>query len=281
MNMLNKKKIFQSLFYYFLLICVVIWSIIPIYFVVSSSFKIPRDIFGYPPSIIPVETTLSNYVNLFIDSPEFMPAIRNSGIVALSSMLLTIVICLPAAYVFSRYKQSLFRQIAILLIAIRMFPPLVISVPLFPILNQLKLSDNQIILIILYTTFEVSIITLILKSFIDSIPFEVEEAAYIDGARMDQVFFYMILPLSKPVLVGISILVGTYAWNEFQFAFLFTSVNAKTTPVLIGEMVGALTGIQWGILFAASVVQFIPALLFLWIIQNQLIHGMAVGAIKG
>lgn len=120
-----------------------------------------------------------------------------------------------------------------------------------------------------------------MKAFIDSIPMEIEEAAYVDGATMIQVFTRIVFPLSRPILVGAAILVGSYAWNEFQFAFLFTSTNARTTPVLITEMQGALTGVQWGNVFAASVVQFLPALVFLWIIQNQLVRGMVSGATKG
>jgi len=275
------KRFVSNLPYWILLALVVIWSVVPIYFVISSSFKIPREIFGYPPTFIPIETTLSNYSRLFEDHPEFLRALRNSGIVAAGSMLLTITFCLPTAYVFSRYKSSLFRRGAIMMIAVRMFPPIIISIPLFPILNQLKLADSHITLITLYTTFQVTIITLILKSYLDGIPIEIEESAYIDGATMFQMFTRIILPLSRPILVGTAILVGSYAWNEFQFAFLFTSTRAQTTPVVIGNMVGALTGVQWGTVFAASVVQFVPVLLFLWLIQNQLVRGMTSGAVKG
>lgn len=267
--------------YWVMLLVVVLWSIIPIYFVITSSVKIPREIFGFPPTLVPAEATLTNFTRLFEDWPQFLEALRNSAIIALFTVLLTICVCTPAAYAFSRYKTPIFRRSAMALIAIRMFPPLIVSVPLFPILNELRLADSHITLILLYATFQVSIITLIMKGFIDGIPIEIEEAAYVDGATMFQVFIKIVLPLSRPVLVAVAILVGSYAWNEFQFAFLFTSTSARTTPVLISEMVGALTGVQWGNVFAASVVQFIPALLFLWFVQNQLIHGMTSGATKG
>jgi multiple sugar transport system permease protein len=267
--------------YWVLLAIVVLWSILPIYFAISSSLKIPKEIFGYPPSYFPQQSTLSNFQRLFKEVPEFPRALRNSAIVTGFAMLLTITVCLPAAYAFSRYKERPFQRSAIMLIAIRMFPPLIISVPLFPILNELNLSDNYITLVLLYTTFQATIITLIMKSYIDSIPIEVEEAAYVDGATMFQVFARIILPLARPVIVATAIMVGSYAWNEFQFAFLFTSTKARTAPVLIAEMVGSLTGVQWGNVFAASVVQFLPALLFLWIIQGQLIRGLTSGSIKG
>lgn len=281
MSKFNMQKFLSNLPYWIVLIVIVVWSIIPIYFVVTSAFKIPREIFGFPPTYFPKEFTVNNFPNLLEDWPEFLIAIKNSTIITLLTVLLTICVCLPAAYAFSRFKSSLFRRSAIILVTIRMFPPLIISVPLFPILSELRLADNHLTLVVLYTTFQATIITLIIKGFIDGIPIEIEEAAYVDGATMFQVFLKIILPLSRPVIVGASILVGSYAWNEFQFGFLFTSTNARTTPVLIGEMVGALTGVQWGNVFAASVIQFIPALIFLWFIQNQLIRGLTSGATKG
>ena len=275
------RKLLSNLPYWVLLAIVVLWSIVPIYFAVSSALKVPKEIFGFPPTFVPTEVTLDNFARLFDEVPEFVRALKNSALVAGFSMILTISICLPAAYAFSRYQSPLFRRSAIILIAIRMFPPLVISVPLFPILNELQLSDSHITLILLYTTFQATIITLIMKSFIDGIPIEIEEAAYVDGATMAQVFVRIILPLARPVIVATAIMVGSYAWNEFQFGFLFTSTDARTAPVLIAEMVGSLTGVQWGNVFAASVVQFLPALLFLWFIQNQLIRGLTIGATKG
>lgn len=276
-----KQRILSALPYWILLAIVVLWSVIPIYVVISSSIKIPREIFGYPPTFIPASPTLSNFQRLFEDWPQFTRALRNSGLIAVWTMILTISICLPAAYAFSRYKFPLLRRSAIMLIAVRMFPPLIISVPLFPLLNQLKLADRHITLIVLYITFQLTIITWSMKGFIDGIPREIEEAAFVDGATLSQVFGRIILPLTRPVIVGAAILVGSYAWNEFQFAFLFTSTTARTTPVLIAEMVGTLTGVQWGNVFAASVVQFLTALIFLWLIQRQLIRGLTSGSTKG
>jgi multiple sugar transport system permease protein len=162
-----------------------------------------------------------------------------------------------------------------------MFPPIIITIPLFPILNQLSLTDNHLTLVVLYTAFQVTITTWIMKAYIDSIPHEIEEAAFVDGATMWQVFTRILLPLSRPVLVATAIMAGTGVWNDFQFGFLFTSTQARTAPVLIGDMVGSLTGVAWGNVFAASVLQFLPALIFLWLIQNQLIRGMTSGSIKG
>ena len=271
----HEKYIFSIL-----LVSVVIWSIFPIYMVLTSSFKVPVEIFGYPPTFFPNNLYIYNFINLFNETPQFLKSLINSGIISFFTMLLTVIVCLPAAYTFSRNKSSFVKKSAIFIIAIRMFPPLIISVPLYPVLNKLNLTDKHIVLILLYTTFEITIITLIMKSFIDSIPIEIEEAARLDGANISAIFLYIILPLSKPIIVTATILVGSYAWNDFQFGFLFTSSEARTTPVLIAEMVGSLTGVQWGNVFAACVIQFLPPLVFLWFIQKYLIYGLTSGSIR-
>lgn len=277
----RRNKFLTNLPYWLLLGLIVVWSAAPIYVVIMSAFKLPRDIFAYPPTLIPPQWTLQNFIRLFGAWPEFTGALLNSLVVAFVTVLLTLLVSLPAAYAFSRFRAGILRQSAILIIAIRMFPPLIISVPLFPILRELNMADNHLTLVLLYATFEVTMITWIMKGFIDGIPREIEEAAYVDGATLFQVFRLIIIPLARPVLVAAAILTGTYAWNEFQFAFLFTSSNARTAPVVIAEMVGALTGVQWGNVFAGSVVQFLPALIFLLLIQNYLIRGMTSGSLKG
>lgn len=264
-----------------LLILVVLWSIGPIYIVLSSALKLPKDIFSYPPSFWPHAPTLENFVTLFHDWPTFPHALGNSAVVALGTVVVTVTMSLLAAFAFSRFRSRTLRRGAVGMIAVRMFPPIIISIPLFPMLNAIGLADTRITLIMLYSTFQVTMITWIMKGFIDSIPMELEEAALVDGASGLGVFVRVILPLCAPVIVAAAILSGSYAWNEFQFGFLFTATRAETTPVLIHQMLGSLTGVQWGNVFAGSVVQFVPALLFLWSVQRYLIRGMTAGAVKG
>lgn len=277
----SRHKFRSNLPYWVLLMIIIFWSAVPIYIVFMSAFKVPRDIFGFPPTLFPPAPTFENFTRLFTGWPEFTRALLNSGIITVGSVVLTLVICLPAAYAFSRYRVGILRRSALFIIAVRMFPPLIISVPLFPVLSELNLADSHITLVLLYTTFQVTMITWIMKGFIDGIPREIEEAAIVDGATLWQIFRLILIPLTRPVLVASAIMTGTYAWNEFQFAFLFTSTSARTAPVIIGEMTGSLTGVQWGDVFAGSVVQFIPALIFLWLIQNHLIRGMTSGSLKG
>ena len=167
------------------------------------------------------------------------------------------------------------------MIFIRLIPPIVITLPLFPAVNVLGLNDTHVVLIVLYATFFVSLGTLVMRTFIDQIPREVDEAAFIDGATRGQILRRLIFPLSAQGMVAVAVFVIVYAWNEFLFAFMFTTTRAKTAPLVISEMIGAAEGVEWGVLFAASTVQLLPVLLFVVLAQKHLVAGLTAGATKG
>ena len=147
--------------------------------------------------------------------------------------------------------------------------------------NALGLNDTHLILIILYATFFVSLGTLVMRTFIDQIPRELDEAASVDGASRSQIIRKIVLPLSAQGMIAVAVFVIVFAWNEFLFAFIFTATRAKTAPLVISEMIGAVEGVEWGVLFAASTVQLIPVLLFVVLAQKHLIAGLTAGATKG
>lgn len=257
-----------------LLIIAIIWSFFPILLIVTSSFTSPDKLFSFPPTILS-KPTLVNYSNLLIEWPKFFDSLINSVITTIGAVILTAVVCLPAAYSLSRYKNKFTYSCGMLGIIIRMFPPIIITIPLFPILQQTGLVDNSLVLIFLYTSFYLSLGQWVLKNFIDTIPIEFEEAAAIEGASNKWTFFKIIVPLSSSGVVSISILVAIFAWNEFMFAFLFTSYKAVTAPVVLNEMLGAMFGVSWGPLFAATTLQLVPILIFIWLVQKLLVSGMA------
>jgi multiple sugar transport system permease protein len=120
-----------------------------------------------------------------------------------------------------------------------------------------------------------------MKAFIDQLPIELEEAAAIDGSSQWQTLWHIILPLSHAGLIATAVFIMVFAWNDFLFAFIFTAVDAKTAPVVISEMVGAIDGVDWGILFAAATLQLLPILVFVLLVQKYLIAGLSAGASKG
>jgi len=264
------------------LLLITIWCFGPILIILFSSFKPEKEIFTYVPHLL-FHPVIDNYTALIRDWPSFWIALKNSLIVVTGSSALVILASLPAAYSYSRMKAKGLSVTALFIIAVRMFPPIVITIPLYPLFQRFGLIDTPLALILVYSAFQVSLSTWILKSFIDSVPRELEEAAWVDGCTRSQSFVRIVMPVIAPGLVAATIFVCLFAWNDFMFALLFTGTNAKTTPVLISEMLGAVGegGINWGTVFAAASIQLLPILTFIWIIQKRLVQGMTIGAVKG
>lgn len=259
----------------------VIWSAFPIFMVVSSSFKTPIDIFAFPPKFIDFTPTLDNYRMLFRAWPQFVEGLWNSLIVTVGATVLTGVVSLAAGYAYSRFKSRWLTLSAFSMIFLRMLPPVVVTIPLFPVVNQFRLNDTHALLILLYAAFFVSLSTWILKTFIDQIPRELEEAAEVEGATLFQRLTRIILPLSVHGMVAACVFVVVFAWNEYMFALIFTSSEAKTAPLVLAEITGTLEGVQWGVLFAAASVQLAPILVFVLIVQKYIVIGLTAGAVKG
>ena len=258
----------------------VIWSGFPIFLVVMSSFKDVREIFAVPPTFI-FTPTLDSYRRLGQLWPAFYPNMLNSLIITTGATLLTVVVTSMAGYVYARYSSRFLTGSAFFMIFVRMFPPIIITLPLFPVVNLLGLSDTHFLLIVLYATFFVSLGTWIMRAFIEQIPRELEEAAFVDGANLLQTLARVILPLAAQGIVASSIFVLVFSWNEFIFALIFTTRSAKTAPLIISEMLSTADGVEWGILFAAATIQLAPVLAFVIAVQRYVVAGLQAGAVKG
>jgi multiple sugar transport system permease protein len=277
---MKARKITKAGGKYLLLALILLWSGAPILMVVLSSFKDARFIFEFPPKIF-FKPTFENYTYLAQTWPEFFASLWNSTIVTVGSALLTVVVSFFAGYAYSRFHSRRLTVSAFFLLVIRMFPPIIITIPLYPIIRALNLFDKHITLVLFYSAFYVSLGTWLMKSFMDQIPKELEEAAYIDGATMPQILGKIIFPLALHGIMATATFVIIYAWKEYLFAMLFTTTRAKTAPLIIGEMLGSVTGVQWGSLFAAATIQLIPILAYIYFAQNVLIEGATVGSVKG
>ena len=257
----------------------VAWSAIPIALVVLSSFKQPSQIFEVPPSLL-FTPTLDNYRTLWSERPEFFRALGNSLAITLGALAVTLVASTLAGYVYARFRSRFLSGSAFGLLAVRMLPPIIVTIPLFPVVNALRMNDTHVLLILLYAAFYVSLGTWIMRSFVAQLPIELEEAAAVDGATLLQILTRVILPLVVPGLIAVAIFVVVFAWNEYVFALIFTTRHAKTAPVIIGEMLGTVEGVQWGVIFAAATVQLVPVLVLVIALQRYLVAGLTAGAVK-
>ena len=261
-------------------VVILCWSLAPILFMVMASFKPGQDIFAVPPhwSFTP---TLQHYAALWAKWQNFFRGLFNSLVVTAGATILVVVASTTAGFAYSRIRTPLLQRSATFLIVVRLLPPIVVTLPLFGVVNVLGLNDTHLILILLYATFFVSLGTILMRTFIDQIPYELDEAAMMDGANRSRILWSIIRPLARQGMLAVSVFVIVYAWNEFLFAFIFTSTKAKTAPLVISEMLGSLDGVDWGVLFAASTVQLVPILLFVMLMQKHLVAGLTGGAVKG
>jgi multiple sugar transport system permease protein len=259
---------------------IVLWSGLPIFLIVLYSVTPERDIFAFPPKLA-IVPTLSHYATLWHQWDNFFPTLWNSLLVACGATLLAAAVSFLAGYAYSRYRSQLLAASALYLIAVRLLPPIVVTLPLFPLADHLHLSDTRTLLIVLYAAFWVSLFTMIMKTFIDQVPRELDEAAVMDGATQMQTLRRVILPLTRQGLVAGGLFVFVYSWNEFLFALIFTTQHAKTAPLVLSEVMGAVDGTEWGVLFSAVTIQIVPVVVLVALLQRLLIAGLTAGAVKG
>ncbi len=275
------KKSFIVLKYLILSVITFVF-IFPIFWLVSTSFKNPIDIFAYPPIFIPSTPTLDHYAVLFGEA-EILKYIVNSVVVAVSTTLFALVVGTLSAYALARFQlpYQLNERLSFWVLSTRMFPPIVTIIPLFAMMRALHLVNTRIGLVIAYAAFNLPFVVWMMRGFFVEIPKELEEAAMVDGASRMMAFRRIVLPIAKPGLVATAIFTMIMSWNEFMFALILSQTrSAATLPIGIASRVTQYE-IQWGPMSAGGVIAVVPVLVFAFIVQRHLVRGMSFGAIKG
>ncbi len=186
----------------------------------------------------------------------------------------------PGAYALSRTAMRREKSLSLLILSSRMAPPIAFTIPYFLVYRHLALLDTLTGLIIIYLTFNISLVVWLMRSFFDATPRSLEEAAWIDGATLWQGFTRIILPLSGPGLAATAILCFLYSWNDFFFALILTRTEAMTAPVAVVNFMNY-EGWEWGKIAAGGTMVMLPVLIFSILVRKFLIQGMTAGAIKG
>lgn len=255
--------------------------IIPIIWIVVSSFKPKASAllgYGVGQILFFFTPTLDAYQRVL--SGPFIDDLVHSLIVAIATVLVCLGLGIPAAYKLARVKNSFTRNLSAWIISTRMAPPFALSLAFFIFMTRiLPLYDTVFSLIIAYLAFNLSLAIWILMGYFEDIPVELERAALVDGATRFQALRRIILPLSRPAITTVSIIVFLFSWNEFLFAFLLTSNAARTVPVFIANFVGIVV-IDWPAMTAISTMFMFPALIFLIFAQKYIVKGLTMGALK-
>ena len=248
-------------------------SIFPLIVMISTSFKTSQEVYITPPTILPLAPTIQNYFDIWTVAP-LTTFFRNSMIIGLGSTLLALFLAIPAAYALTRFRFRGRHFYQLVLLGIQMFPPIVIILGIFRVVAGLNMVDSLTTVVLLNAIFSLSFSIWMLSGYFATIPPEIEEAAMMDGNSRIGAMFNMVLPLSWPGLVAVTIFGFMNGWNEFLFALTFIR-SQDNLPLTIGlfKFVTRFQ-VQWHQLMAASLLTTIVVVVLFMLVQNQLTRGM-------
>lgn len=292
------------------LVCIIF--LIPVLWMMMTAFK-PRDaIISVPPKVF-FQPSLEGFVGLLtqrstltkmqmeryktrtdlnwmdkialdrglaiIGPSKYRDRLVNSVIISFSSTVLSVGLGVLAAYAFSRFRVKATADWQFFILSTRMLPAVVVTIPIFLMYRQLGLYDTHIGMILLYTVFNLSLSVWLLKGFIDEIPREYEEAALVDGYSRWQAFTRIVLPQAITGIAATIVFCLIFAWNEYAFALMLTSENARTAPPSIPTVLGT-AGIEWSAIAAGSLLFLIPVVVVTFALRNYLLRGITFGALR-
>ncbi|AJY75645.1 carbohydrate ABC transporter permease [Paenibacillus beijingensis] len=278
--MVRKMRISLHVGFYLSALLLSAFSLIPILWGVSTSLKSESMVYKQPPEWIPSSPTLENYLSILRDQ-DMLGYFRNTVIISTGATVFSLIIGIMAAYGFSRFK---FRGKNVLLVSIlftTLFPKIVIMIPLYMTLKDLTLLNTYTGLILVYMIVVLPIAVWLLKGYFDKIPYEVEEAAIMDGCSIWSRLWRIVIPISLPGIAAVGLFSFIVAWNDFWFALIYSfGKETRTQSVALGFFITQM-GIQWGKLMAGTVLVSIPSILVFAFAQKLLVNGLSDGAVKG
>lgn len=261
---------------------VVIFVMGPILWQVLTSFKVNADISAVPAVYIPTRLTLEHYLSLFIRRP-FTLYMLNSAFVSITSTLLALGLGAPAAYALARLRLPGEKIILACVLIVTLFPAVLLFLGLLEVVRVTHLGNNFLALILPYTAINLPLTILVMRSFFQQLPKDLEDSARVDGYNTVQMLLQIVLPMTLPALVTTGILTFIAAWNEFIFALTFiTRESMKTIPVATAQLSGAsIFEIPYGPIAAATVLGTLPLVLLVLLFQRKIVQGLTAGAVKG
>ena len=266
------------------IIFVVVFCLAPAMWQVLTSFKINEAIATVPNVYFPSfdQLTLNHYINLFSRRP-FLLYLFNSLFVAATATLIALATGAPAAYALARLRIPGEKLLVAVVLVVTLFPYVLLFLGLFEVVKTLNLGNNYLALIIPYAGKNLPLTILVLRTFFQQLPKDLEDSAKVDGYNTVQMLVRIVLPMTIPALVTTGILAFIFAWNEFIFALTFvTEESMKTIPVATAQIGGSsIFEIPYGPIAAATVAGTIPLVLMVLFFQRRIVQGLTAGAVKG
>ena len=255
--------------------------VFPLYWLITSSFKIEGEYLSNPPVLFPSIFTLDSYQEIF-GKNQLLQHFMNTLIVAGGSTIISVIFGSMAAYAVARGSiGNRARQwFGLWFMVQKMYPAIATAIPVYLVMRSLHLIDTKTALIIMNTSFNLPLVIWLMMGFFEQLPLELEESAMLDGCGFTKRFFLIIFPLTKPGIIASAILAFVGAWNEFLFAVILSINKSKTLPVVIAGFITD-RGLEWGPMAATAVITLVPVLILVWVLQKNFVQGLAMGAVKG
>lgn len=266
---MSKRKLIGLLSY-------LMFVLLPLYWLLNMSLKTNQEIQSGL-TFWPTSITFDNYRVIFTDPSWYMGYVNSVTYVVLN-MVITLLVALPAAYAFSRYKFVGDKHLFFWLLTNRMAPPAVFLLPFFQLYSSIGLFDTHLAVALAHCLFSIPLAVWILEGFMSGVPKEIDETAYIDGYSFGRFFITIFLPLIRSGIGVTAFFSFMFSWVEMLLARTLTSVDAKPISAVMTRTVGA-AGIDWGVLAAAGVLTIIPGVLVIWFVRNHVAKGFALGRV--
>lgn len=267
----------RSALLYVTALALFLFAVFPVAWMVATGFKAQNDIFSVPPKFV-FGPTLENFRYILTEAP-ILHYLYNTIVVSIVTTVFSVAIGIFAAYALARFRFRGKEDLAFYILSIRMFPPIAAAIPIFVIMKHLNLLDTKLSLIIAYTTFNLPFVVWMLRDFIASLPYELEEAAMVDGKSRMGAFFGVTFPLLLPSIAAVSILCLIFSWNEFLFALVLSQRNAKTLALGLTEFM-TWREIGWDNIFATATILVGPVVILSFMVQKYLVRGLTMGAVR-
>jgi multiple sugar transport system permease protein len=275
---MKRINISERIWFAVLLAAALCFILLPIVWMLLTSFKPNTEAMALPPKII-FKPTLDNYTTV-LSNPAFLRSFANSATIAVSTTLLTLLCSATSSYALTRFRLVGANTLSTLILITRMIPAIVLGLPLYVIARMFGLLDSYLIMVVAITTFALPFQIWLLLGFFAQIPKALDESALIDGCSWYSAFLRVILPVAAPGLAATAIMTFLFSYNDFFFSLILTGNKTKTAPLAVMEYMGMRT-FDWGAIMASGILLAVPTFFIGIVFQRFMIQGLTAGAVKG
>jgi multiple sugar transport system permease protein len=258
----------------------VLFAFFPIYWMIVTSLRPSEQVFAFPPSFLPTDITFAHY-EAFFNNPRLIQYLGNSFFVATATAVSSLIVSAYAAYSFSKFRYTGRRSLMFLILSAQMFPQGLLLITLYLMFSSLKLLNTYAVLVLSFTTFTLPLCIWMLKSYFDTLPDDLIEAAKVDGAPQLTIIHRILLPIARPALISTGLFAFIRGWNDFIYALTLAGPQKMTLPP---GLVLTYTGefqTSWANLMASSLIVSLPVIVVFVFMQRYIVAGLGSGAVKG